>query len=203
MNLVAKSNTLIKIIKSNVTPKAVNHKILVATSSDAGWGNDAWGTGEWGGSAGTVGVEQVRAVLSRMTPKTVLSAKINRVTTLRIGSAGDTDMTYIYLKALAQASGNLMLSDATNWDTSKSIIKYISVKTVSTDWTLTLYPDADFDENGAFPSLLLASNRNGNLTLHLDLPYIDTTSLKKVYLTFTDNAGTDTADIYLLGVEAK
>jgi len=109
---------------------------------------------------------------------------------------------FIYIKALTQAEGNLTLSD-TNWAVDKAMIEWIRVTTTSTDWDLDIYPDANFDELGLFPSLKLVKNRNGSYMVNLHYPYIDTTSLQKVYLKFTDNAGMATADIYLLGYELR
>ncbi len=109
----------------------------------------------------------------------------------------------IYIKALAQSVGNLTLSDDVNWNTSRSLLYYIKVVTASTDWNLTLYPDANFNDAGLFPSMILVLNRNGNMSLELMMPYWDTTNLKKVYFNFVDNAGANTADIYITGVQAR
>jgi len=121
---------------------------------------------------------------------------------LQISSSGElmAGNKYIYIAAAAQAEGNLDLSDGTNWNTDKSIIKGIHVDTVSVDWDLTLYPDDDFDELGTFPSLKLAENANSDQLILIDLPYYDTDDSQEIHLKYTDNAGADTADIYIWGV---
>lgn len=119
------------------------------------------------------------------------------------GALAEAEEEYIYIKATSQSEGNLDLSDGTNWNTSKSIIRSIRLDTSSTDWDLVLYPDDDFDELGTFPSQTLVKGASGNKTILLDLSYSDEDGTDEVHLKYTDNSGTNTADIYIIGVRGR
>ena len=62
------------------------------------------------------------------------------------------------------------LSSAT-WGTNKALIKVIHVITSDTNWSLTLYPDSNFDDNGIVPSFQVADGESGDQIFHLDYPY--------------------------------
>lgn len=123
------------------------------------------------------------------------------MTTISVkGAQGDK---VIHIKATDQAEGNLNLS-ASTWNTSKSIIKQIRVVTSSIDWDLSLYPDDDFDTLGTLPIFQVAQNADGNVTLqHMDYPYVDEDGSNEVHVKFTDNSGSNTADITIIGVKAR
>lgn len=109
----------------------------------------------------------------------------------------------IFIKALAQNEGDLHLSDNTNWNTNKALIKSIRIVTSSTDWDLyMLQNDNGFAANDAnIPSLQIMNEGNGNATIYPDSPYEDEDESKEVHLYFIDNSGANTADIYINGFD--
>ena len=78
-----------------------------------------------------------------------------------------------------------------------------SVVTTSTSWDLDLYPNDAFNEAGTFPSLKLVNDRDGSMYIQLNMPYADQDATKEVHLKYTDNAGSATADIYIVGIKAR
>lgn len=110
---------------------------------------------------------------------------------------------YKYIKALAQAPGDLHLSDGTNWNISKALIKYIGVDTVSTDWDLWLVQNDNGHaaDDATIPALKIINNCNGEANIQLDYPYEDEDASAEVHLYYVDNAGANTADIYIKAYE--
>lgn len=110
---------------------------------------------------------------------------------------------YKYIKVLAQAPGDLHLSDGTNWNISKALIKYIGVDTVSTDWDLWLLQNDNgyAADDANIPALKIINNCNGEANIQLDYPYEDEDASAEVHLYYVDNAGADTADIYIKAYE--
>lgn len=116
----------------------------------------------------------------------------------RSGAQGDK---IIHIEADDQSEGNLNLSSST-WNTSKGIIKQIRVVTASNDWDLSLYPNDDFS-GGTLPVFQIAQNASGNFTLEMDYPYVDEDDSNEVHVKFTDNSGSNTADITIIGIRAR
>ena len=110
---------------------------------------------------------------------------------------------YHYIKATGQAEGDLHLSDGTNWNVRKSIIKYIRVVTSSTDWDLyILQNDNGYATDDAnIPKLQIMEGRSGNAYIYLDHAYEDEDASGEVHLYYLDNSGANTADIYVVGTE--
>lgn len=113
--------------------------------------------------------------------------------------------TYIFIKAANQPEGDLHLSDETNWNTSKALVKVIRIITSSTDWDLwILQNDNGYTADDAnIPKLQVMEAGNGNAAIYLDLPYEDEDDSKEVHLYYADNSGSNTADIYVLGIEMQ
>lgn len=109
--------------------------------------------------------------------------------------------THLYIKALAQAEGDLHLSDGTNWNVSKALIAMIRIVTSSTNWDLYLLQnDNGYAANDAvIPALKIGGGIVGNANLKLDVPYQDEDATNEVHLYFLDNSGANTADIYIKG----
>jgi len=109
--------------------------------------------------------------------------------------------TYLYIKATAQAEGDLHLSDITHWAVSKVLIKYIRVVTSSTNWDLyVLQNDNSYATDDAnIPKIKIADGINGNANIWLELPYEDEDDSDEVHLYYLDNSGANTADIYIIG----
>ena len=113
--------------------------------------------------------------------------------------------TYISIKATSQSEGDLHLSDEANWNTSKALVKVIRVITSSTDWDLwILQNDNGYTADDAnIPKLQVMEAGNGNAVIYLDLPYEDEDDSKEVHLYYVDNVGSNTADIYVVGMEMQ
>lgn len=109
---------------------------------------------------------------------------------------------YIYVKAAGQSAGDIHLSDATNWNASKSIIKHIRVETTSTDWDIwILQNDNGYVANDAnIKRRLLASNRSGDAYIDIDILYHDEDNTKEVHLYYT---GSNVATITIQGIMAR
>jgi hypothetical protein len=110
---------------------------------------------------------------------------------------------YLYIKATGQAEGDLHLSDGTNWNVSKALIKTIRVITSSTDWDLYLLQnDNSFaTDDAVIPKLQIMEAGNGNAVIQLDYPYHDEDASGEVHLYYLDNSGANTATIIILGHE--
>jgi len=87
-----------------------------------------------------------------------------------------------YLNEVTSA-GQKGLSSAT-WNTNKALIKVIHVITSDTNWSLTLYPDSNFDDDGIVPSFQVADGESGDQIFHLDYPYQNSEGDYKLYLKF-------------------
>ena len=109
--------------------------------------------------------------------------------------------SHIFIKATGESEGDLHLSDATNWNVNKSIIKVVRVNTASTDWDLyILQNDNGFATDDAnIPKMQLVEAGNGNANILVNLPYEDEDASGEVHFYYVDNNGAETADIYVLG----
>jgi hypothetical protein len=109
--------------------------------------------------------------------------------------------TYKYIKATSQSEGDVHLSDGTNWNVSKALIKMVRVVTSSTDWDLYILQNDNghVADDGNIPEMQIMAGANGNANIYLDLPYEDEDASNEVHFFFDDVAGSDTADIYVLG----
>ncbi len=83
----------------------------------------------------------------------------------------------------------------------KAQISWIRVQTTSTDWDLTLFTDATFTAT-EFNNMKIVENRTvGNFDVYIDYTFEDTTSNGNVYLNLTDNDGSNTFNVEIVGVE--
>ena len=116
------------------------------------------------------------------------------------GVSGSGVPTYIIVQGTA-LTGNVHLTDGTNWGQSKALIKTVIVETVSTDWDLYILQNNNgFIANDAnVPAMQLMSSGNGDETIQRDFPYEDEDATEQVHLYFVDNAASDTADITVIG----
>lgn len=110
--------------------------------------------------------------------------------------------TYKFIKATAQAEGDLHLSSAT-WAVSKALIKTIKIITSSTNWDLyILQNDNGYTANDAnIPRMQLMGTGSGNAEISCDLPFQDEDASNEVHLYYLDNSGANTANIYIMGFE--
>lgn len=113
-------------------------------------------------------------------------------------SNGTGVMKNIWINATSQSEGNLTLSDSTNWGCRYAFISSIKVVTASTDWDMWLCETSAFNTS-LITSRQIAANRNGNFDIDIQREYnSDSTS---VYLVYTDNAGSNTSNILIIGTE--
>lgn len=109
--------------------------------------------------------------------------------------------SYLFIKATTQSEGDLHLSDSTNWGVSKAFIAQIRVVTSSSDWDLYLLQNDNgyAADDANIPKNMVAKCIAGNANLLVNLPYEDEDATNEVHLYYVDNAGTATADIYIIG----
>jgi hypothetical protein len=105
-------------------------------------------------------------------------------------------MKNIWISVDTQSEGNLTLADATNWATQYSYISRIKVVTFSTNWDMWLCETSDFDA-GLITTRQIATQRNGSFDIEVACEY--NSDSNNVYLTYTDNSGSNTADILVVG----
>ena len=108
---------------------------------------------------------------------------------------------YKRIVALTNSEGDLHLSDGTNWNTSKALIKTIKVETTSTNWDLYLLQNDNgyATDDANIPMRQLNDGGRGDEEMTLDYTYEDEDDTGEVHLYWVDNSGTDTADIYIQG----
>ncbi len=84
-----------------------------------------------------------------------------------------------------------------------ALIQCIRVITAATDWDLYLLQNDNgyAADDANIPALKIADNLSGNANLMLNVPYEDEDASNEVHLYYVDNAGTNTADLYVLGFE--
>lgn len=110
---------------------------------------------------------------------------------------------YVFIKSTGLSEGDIHLSDGTNWNVDKALIKEIDVETSSTDWDLYLLQnDNGFAVDDAnIPVRLLVEGLNGDNTIYVDKPYEDEDESQEVHLYLIDNSGANTFDIIITGYE--
>lgn len=110
---------------------------------------------------------------------------------------------YKYIIALAQAPGDLHLSDGTNWNISKALLKTIRVVTSSTNWDLWLLQNDNgyATDDATMPAVKIIGNCNAEANISLDHPYEDEDATGELHLYYVDNSGANTADIYITAYE--
>jgi hypothetical protein len=93
--------------------------------------------------------------------------------------------------------------DAATWGVYSVVLKVIKVVTSATDWTLTIYSHSD-GSSGILPSLVIASNQNGNKEFMVDIPFkIHNSVTTAFYVKFVDNASTNGATLSVYGIKAR
>lgn len=82
----------------------------------------------------------------------------------------------------------------------KALIKCIEIVTSSTDWTFTVYDD---DDAPGVHARVLVSNRSGNLNIFWNCPYEDADASLEFHYNFTDDSGSNTHNIRILGEKLR
>jgi len=122
-------------------------------------------------------------------------------TVLHAHAGGGGGSALIYIKATGQAEGDLHLSDGSNWDTDKSVIKAVRVITTSTDWELWLLQNDNgyATDDATIPMIQLIGGASGDVDLFPDLSYEDEDASGEVHVYYQSASGSETADIIIQG----
>ena len=91
------------------------------------------------------------------------------------------------ISASSVAKGNKTITGFSN----KYLIKYLSITTTSTNWTLTLYQKNDYSTS----PLAVITSRDGNAMVYLDLPWQDLNIGGNLYYNFNSASGSETHSI--------
>ncbi len=95
----------------------------------------------------------------------------------------------------AVAEGNNSLTGLED----RYMVETIEITTVSTNWTLTVYSKDDYSSD----SVIVLKNRSENALLYWDYPYEDKDATSEFHYNFTDNSGTATHNIEILGTSLR
>jgi len=114
---------------------------------------------------------------------------------------GDDCPEYKWLTASTVPEGDVHLSSAINWNTSRALIHEIGITTTSTDWDLfILHNDNGYSVDDALiPKLQVMEGGNGNEVISLAHPFRDEDDSGEVHLYWRDNVGSTTYDVYVIG----
>lgn len=112
---------------------------------------------------------------------------------------------YVHLVSAASAEGDIHLSNATDWNVDKAVIKMVRVETVSSNWDLYILQNGNgfAANNAAIPALQLMRKGKGVEDIIIDLAYEDEDASQSVHLYFIDNTGSATAVFYIAGFKVQ
>ena len=112
---------------------------------------------------------------------------------------------YVHLAVTGQPEGDISLSDVTDWNVDKAIIKMIRVETISTNWDLYLLQNNNgyAADDAEIPALRLMKRGKGDEDIIIDLAYEDEDASKSVHLYFIDNTGSATVSFYIAGFKVQ
>jgi len=119
------------------------------------------------------------------------------------GGGGGSVPDYFMIANTGLSPGDVHISGASNWDTSRAVLKSMAVSTSSTDWDIwLLWNDNGYAVNDAsVPAAQVLGGGNGDETVLLDLAYEDEDLSNEVHLYLVDNSGANTFDIHVMGTE--
>ncbi|KPJ97111.1 MAG: hypothetical protein AMJ55_00400 [Gammaproteobacteria bacterium SG8_15] len=119
----------------------------------------------------------------------------------------DKDDCPVYKRIIATGltEGDIHLSDATNWATSKALIKTIRVETLSNRWNLYLLQNDNglITDDASIGAMQLMERGRGDMIISLDYAYEDEDASDEVHLYWDDEAGTATVDLTIIGYGLK
>lgn len=112
---------------------------------------------------------------------------------------------YVHLASPLQPEGDIHLSDATDWNVDKAVIKMVRVETSSNNWDLYLLQNGNgfLTDDAEIPALRLMRKGKGNEDIIIDLAYEDEDASQSVHLWFRDNSGSNGANFYIAGFKVK
>ena len=127
----------------------------------------------------------------------------DEIDALLIGLEG-TPM-YVHIASSPRTEGDISLSNVTDWNVDKAIIKMVRVETTSNNWDLYLLQNGNgyAADDAEIPALRLMKKGRGSEDIIIDLAYEDEDATQSVHLYFIDNAGSATATFYIAGFKVQ
>ncbi len=112
---------------------------------------------------------------------------------------------YVHLTGVLTDGANTHLSNVTNWNVDKAVIKMIRIETTSTDWDLYLLQNDNgyLADDAGIPAKVLMQSGNGDEDINLDHAYEDEDTTKEVHFYFVDNSGSASATVYVAGFKLQ
>lgn len=112
---------------------------------------------------------------------------------------------YVHLTGTLNDSVDAHLSNLTDWNVDKAVIKMIRIETSSTDWDLYLLQNDNgyLTDDAGIPAKVLMQSGNGNEDINLDHAYEDEDATQEVHLYFVDNSGSASANVYIAGFKLQ
>ncbi|MEA2038102.1 MAG: hypothetical protein U9O94_11445, partial [Nanoarchaeota archaeon] len=122
-----------------------------------------------------------------------------------VSSGGSVIQSFMYISLIAQGQveGDLHLTNSLTWATSLSLIKNVKVITNSSDWDLYILQNGNGYalDDALVPAKMLMVGGNLDEEISIDYSYKDEDLSDTIHLYWVDNAGTETADFYITGIE--
>ena len=112
---------------------------------------------------------------------------------------------YVHLTGTLLDSVDTHLSNVTDWNVDKAVIKMIRIETTSTDWDLYLLQNDNgyAADDAGIPAKVLMQSGNGDEDINLDHAYEDEDATQEVHLYFVDNSGSASATVYIAGFKLQ
>lgn len=154
-----------------------------------------------GGNAGVVGKVIAGSDIELADSATVITRDGSGNLTFKDAVAGLLKLVELGVQIMVEVEqigvsvGNNSLTGFEN----KVLIKWVEVKTTSTDWTLKIYSKDDY----ATKEVGVASGQSGDQRIYLDWPYEDQDSTAELHYNFTSNSGSETHDITVTGIKLR
>ena len=99
--------------------------------------------------------------------------------------------------------GDQYIQGPAQWNTSKAIIKDVTVVTAASNWDLWLLQNNSglIADDAVIPALKIMEGGNGNETITIDRAFQDENSTNRINLHFRDNIGSNSFSIHVTGSE--
>lgn len=112
---------------------------------------------------------------------------------------------YVHLTGTLTDSVDTHLSNVTDWNVDKAVIKMIRIETTSTNWDLYLLQNDNgyAADDAGIPRKVLMQSGNRDEDINLDHAYEDEDATKEVHLYFVDNDGAASATVYIAGFKLQ
>jgi hypothetical protein len=112
---------------------------------------------------------------------------------------------YVHLTGTLTDSVDTHLSNVTDWNVDKAVIKMIRIETSSTNWDLYLLQNDNgyAADDAGIPRKRIMLSGNGDEDVNLDHAYEDEDATQEVHLYFVDNSGSASATVYIAGFKLQ